>query len=114
MADWVEVGHASSSVEYVDEALISRARSGAIRIRRLQSGTKRIFHFVLRGLSPERRDAVMALYASKRATTLTVNWYPSYIGSPSESNIVCVFGPDPITWTQEGGRWNAAVDLYEV
>lgn len=114
MADWVETGHASSWVEYVDEAQLSRSRSGVVRVRRLQTSDKRIFHYALRGLTAARRDAVIALYRSKRNTTLTINWYPTYIGSPSESNIVCVFGPNPIIWRQEADRWDADIDLFEV
>lgn len=109
MADWVEDPHATSSVEYVDETLLSRARSGAVKVRRLQSGTKRVFHIVMRGLSPTRRDAVTTLYNSKRLTTLTLDWAPT-----SDTNIACVFGPNPITWTQEGNLWHGDVDLYEV
>lgn len=109
MADWVETPHASSAVEYVDEALLSRARSGAVKIRRLQTGAKRAFRIALRGLSPTRRDAVMSLYSSKRATTLTMDWSPT-----SETAIVCVFGPDPITWTQEGNVWHTDITLLEV
>ena len=113
MADWVETGHESSWIEYVDEAQISRSRSGAVRVRRLQSKPFRIFHYTLRGLTAARRDAVMALFNSKRSTTLTVTWYPLSIGSPGETNIVCVFGPNPISWRQNGDRWDADVDLYE-
>lgn len=109
MADFVEVPHASSSVEYVDEALVSRARSGAVKLRRLQSGVKRVFNVVLKGLTPTRRDALITLYNTKRLTTLTMDWSPT-----SETNISVVFGPNPIVWTQEGNLWSAEVALLEV
>lgn len=109
MADWVEDPHASSSVEYVDETLISRARSGAVKVRRLQAGVKRVFNIALRGLTPTRRDAVVSLYNSKRLTTLTLDWAPT-----SETGITCVFGPNAIRWSQEGNLWSADVELYEV
>lgn len=108
MADFPETPHQSSFVEYVDEAMISRARSGAPKIRRLQTGAKRVFHVNLRGLTPARRDAVISCYNTFRGTTLTLAWSPT-----SETAINVMFGPDPIRWSQEGGWWSADVVLLE-
>jgi hypothetical protein len=108
MADFPNEGHQSSRISYFDERIVSRARSGAVKVRVLQSGKKRIFTVVLRGLSSTERDTLMTFYDNNRDGAFTYLW------TPTNETVTVVFAANQIEWEKEADRYHTVVTLWEI
>lgn len=92
---------------WVDEVLISRARSGSVKARRVASGKKRMWRLAYRFLSSSEKATLESFYDTNRATTFTFTWN----GTP----YTVIFGEGPIAFDAlKAGLWSASVTLVQV
>lgn len=103
--------HSAGSKEMiVDPVLISRAASGSVRGRLLQSSRKRAFQVEHEYLTTAEKDNVISFINTKRGQTFTFAW------TFNDGNTYTVIFSDRegITWTPVGDHWHCMMTFLEV
>jgi hypothetical protein len=97
-----------SDEQWADPILVSRARSGGVRARRLATEKKKVFKLVHGGLTTADKATFETFYDTNRALTFVFTW------SGDGNDYTCIFGAE-IKWTPTNTfTWNAEVLLLEV
>jgi len=100
--------HMESREIPLDAALISRARSGRIRMRRMYQGPVREFAVALRGLTDAQRDTVQNFLTTNRKLVFGFLW-------PYGSAFHQVIWTDSkIEWRDLGGKLSSADVTFAV
>ena len=110
MADFPrDIGiHYESKERTLDAALVSRARSGRIRLRRLYASPVKEFLVVLRGLTDTERNTVQNFLTTNRKLPFGFYW-------PYGGGVYQVTWTDSvIEWTDEGGKLSATQLTFAV
>ena len=112
MADFPSsLGQGLDSKEiWIDPVLVSRARGGGFKGRRLQSGKKRGFEVILRKLTAAERTTFETFYDTNRALTFNFAWNDA-LGTVY---VVAFANRDAISWQRVSPLlWDATVQLEE-
>ncbi len=99
------------SEEYwIDPLIVSRARGGGLKGRRLQSAKKRGFTVRLNKLTASERSTLETFYDTNRALTFRFAWNDA----PSTFYTVSFADRDAITWQRAANDyWDATVRMEE-
>lgn len=112
MADFpTTLGQGIESKEiWIDPMLVSRARGGGFKGRLLQSGKKRGFEVVLKGLTDAEKSTFETFYDTNRALTMNFYWEDAL----STPYVVAFANRDAISWSRMApGYWLGTVMLEE-
>lgn len=103
--------HPDSEEIVRDPLLVSYARSGAVKARRLQPGKKLTFVVVHKALTTSEKATLQSFFDSNRAVSLTFAWNDA----PSTTYTVIFADANGLAWRRDGPlRWAVTVRLDEV
>lgn len=93
----------------MDPVLLSIARNGAPKTRRLYERPRREFRIVHRGLTDEQKQIVEDFLTLNRMTTFTIHW-PCRIGGTAYA----VLEKDgEFDWAKDDGKWSTTINVIE-
>lgn len=94
-----------------DPLLVSYARSGAVKARRLQPAKKRSFIVVHKFLTASEKSTLQSFFDSNRSVTLTFAWNDA----PGTTYTVIFADPNGLSWKRSRPLlWDTVVRLDEV
>lgn len=93
----------------VDDTLISRARGGGVKIRKLFAARKDSFKIVHKNMTNTDKNTYQAFYDANRTNVFTLTW-PGVGGAYTFS----VYFAGPLVWTPNIiGLWEVTANLIE-